>query len=114
MLIKYEIHKKLNILNNDDVINNNNKFISPQKFGYTIYTKSNCYRCDELKDNINSMNNIFEKIYYINCDEYLNNDKECFKEFIAPLMNKIYTNDLKISFPIVFVNGDYNPKFFLL
>lgn len=107
-----KLDKNLNIIELSDDINNG--FIKPYNNGITVYTKSNCYRCDELKSNISKINNIFSKYYYINCDNYLNDDKDGFKEFMALHMCKRYNKDFKLLFPVVFVDGVYCPKFFLM
>lgn len=72
----------------------------PQNKGFTIYTKSNCPRCSEVKELLyNDENKIF-----VDCDGYLNN-KESFKNIMFNYMN---VNERKILyFPVVFYNGEY-------
>lgn len=72
-------------------------FPKPSESGYTIYTKLNCNYCVKTK-NLLSDNNI--TIY--ECDDYLENNKEEFLEFIKNLANKTHR-----TFPIIFKNSNY-------
>ena len=72
-------------------------YIRPSNNTYTIYTKSNCKYCEKTKELLRDQ----EKApLIINCDSYLQNDKEHFLQFIKTLTNKNHR-----TFPIVFVNG---------
>lgn len=59
--------------------------------GYTIYTKSNCTYCTELKK-------ILKGIYF-NCDEY---DMDDFFDMLSELTDKNPS-----SFPMIFKDGAY-------
>lgn len=72
-------------------------FPNPSESGYTVYTKSNCSYCVKTK-NLLSDNNI--TIY--ECDDYLENNKEEFLEFIKNIANKTHR-----TFPIIFKNSNY-------
>lgn len=69
------------------------------KDGITIYTKSNCYYCEEIKK-------ILPDAHYINCDIYLE-DTDAFLDFIDTI-----TDQKPTSFPMVFKDkcyiGGYN------
>lgn len=75
----------------------------PNIAGVTIYGKSDCIRCDELKDLLEQGNINYE---YINCDEYLISDKEKFKEIMFEYMR---INPIKkvLYFPVCFVDNIY-------
>ncbi len=66
----------------------------PAKKGFTIYSKSGCINCDNLKKLLDD-----NKLEYnvINCDEYLVNNKDFFLKFICELSKK----EIKV-FPMVF------------
>ena len=75
----------------------------PYAFGITIYGKSGCVRCDELKDMLDSSNMLYK---YENCDRYLEVDKEKFKDVIFEYM-KIIPPKRVLYFPVCFVDGVY-------
>jgi glutaredoxin len=74
-------------------------FLVPYSHTYTIYTKSACYYCEKLK-NLLEDNNITYIV--INCDNYLQNNRDNFIEFIK----KITKTNWK-TFPIVFHNENF-------
>jgi glutaredoxin len=71
----------------------------PASKDFTIYSKSGCNICRELKDYLK----LHKQPYItVNCDDYLLEDRLFFLSFM-----KNYTNcDLR-TFPIVFFNGEY-------
>lgn len=94
------------IFNIDEETSYTSNFIHlPNLSGYTIYGKSNCNRCDVLKEQMSDIN---ECVQYVNCDEYLSTDKEKFKKIMFKYMNKEYKeNENNIMyFPLVFYNGN--------
>ena len=66
---------------------------------YTIFTKSQCKYCDNIKS---LMMNEKEDVEYIQCDELLRINREYFIDFM-----KKRTNKELITFPIVFYDGEY-------
>lgn len=88
-------------------VQENINILPPRSSGLTIYTKSDCPRCDILKGDISS---IIIPSYFINCDEYLKYDKEGFKKRMAYYMNKEYNKDFRLLFPVVFVDGHYTNR----
>lgn len=68
-------------------------YIKPTK-GYTIYTKSLCPSCTEVKK-------LLPNAKYVNCDKYLE-EVDDFLDFIWSLTDKNPT-----SFPMVFKDGEY-------
>jgi|688.fasta_scaffold519053_2 glutaredoxin len=66
----------------------------PIEKGFTIYSKSNCINCDNIKKLLED-----NKLEYnvINCDNYLNENKNFFLEFM-----KLITRQECKMFPIVF------------
>lgn len=75
----------------------------PNAFGITLYGKSNCTRCDELKDMLETSNMLFK---YENCDRFLEADKEKFKDIMFEYM-KVIPPKRVLYFPICFVDGIY-------
>lgn len=92
------INKKENIQNDTD---NLDKIIfeNLKDEGFTIYTKSGCKFCTEVKKLLKKYNMTF---HTINCDDYLLYTKENFLFFIKTLTDIEYK-----TFPMVF----YNKKF---
>ena len=80
------------------------EFELPSKNGYTIYSKSGCVNCLNVKVFLKHKNIIFN---VIDCDEYLIDYKIEFLEFIKNLAQK----DCK-TFPMIFHDekfvGGYN------
>ena len=75
------------------------EFIEPLKTGFTIYSKSGCSYCTKAKNLLTQCNFLFEEI---NCDDYLEKDKQYFLNFIKEKANK----DFK-TFPIVLCDGKF-------
>jgi len=72
----------------------------PNKFNFTIYSKSNCSYCKNTKNLLEGKSYEFE---LINCDEFILKNRE---EFINE-MKQLITPVEKTTFPFVF----YNAKF---
>jgi glutaredoxin len=71
--------------------------IMPSKTYYTIYTKNNCSYCSKAKSLLENEN---PKPLIINCDHYLNSNRNGFLLFIKNLTGVSYN-----TFPMVFYNG---------
>jgi glutaredoxin len=69
-------------------------YIKPSEKGFTIYTKSQCPSCVQIKE-------LLVDAQYINCDEYLE-DVDNFLTFIWSLTDKVPT-----TFPMVFKDNKY-------
>jgi len=75
------------------------EFYKPvNKNTYVIYSKSGCPYCTKSKNLLKNDN--YE---YINCDEYLLENKQEFLEFIKTLTNNIEVK----TFPIIFYENKY-------
>lgn len=75
------------------------EFQEPEQTGFCVYSKSNCKYCDMVKDLLTKRG--FEyKVF--NCDEYLVEHKESFKEFI-----NLHASCDTAGFPKVFNNGTF-------
>lgn len=72
---------------------------SPNETEFTIYSKSGCPNCTNVKKLIKSHNFFFIEI---NCDEYLLEDKEMFLKFIEIKAETSYR-----TFPMVFYNNKF-------
>ena len=77
------------------------EFHAPRKNGITIYSKSDCRNCDYVKALL--YRSEYKKV---NCDKYLEDDKEAFKSFMFHHMGFIPA-DMKICFPLVFYKGRF-------
>ena len=75
------------------------KFIIPLKHQFTVYSKSGCSYCADVKDLLQKNNITFT---VIDCDEYLINHKPEFLYFINGLTNKDWR-----TFPMVFDNTHF-------
>lgn len=75
------------------------EYIYPSTSGYTVYSKSGCSNCIKTKIYLSS-NGV--KMLYINCDEYIIDNKENFLQFIAKLAEK----EVKI-FPMIFYESQF-------
>lgn len=76
----------------------------PNAYGLTIYGKSNCPRCEEIKDMLETSEMLYK---YENCDRYLEADREKFKDVIFEYMKVIPTKRI-LYFPVCFVDGVYS------
>lgn len=75
----------------------NIEYPKPSNYGYTIYTKSGCPYCEQVK--ILLKNNIPQP-NYIDCDSFLVFNRNKFLFFIKQLTGIDYK-----TFPMVFLNG---------
>jgi glutaredoxin len=82
-------------------------FTHPIPHGATIYSISGCWKCEAIRDDIQT---VYPAIAYINCDEYIKKDKEAFKSHMFGLMQTRPKDD-KLRFPVVFVDGQYISNF---
>jgi glutaredoxin len=74
-------------------------FTAPVSSGFTIYGKSSCAYCDKVKGLLEEYN---EQFIYVNCDEYLLENRSAFLEFIEKLAGKEYK-----TFPMVFNSAQF-------
>ena len=70
------------------------EFTAPASSGFTVYGKSSCPYCDKVKGLLAEYSEAF---VYVNCDEYLLENRSAFLEFIEKLAGKEYK-----TFPMVF------------
>ena len=70
------------------------EFVKPSEKIYTIYSKSGCPNCKNVKNLLQGKNIAFD---IIDCDEYLIDFKTEFLQFIMKLTNKEWK-----TFPMVF------------
>jgi glutaredoxin len=75
------------------------EFIAPSTEGFTIYTKSNCPYCTKVKE---LFLHTVPAPDYVNCDSYLEINREAFLEFIRG-----YTVREHRTFPMVFWKGTF-------
>lgn len=75
------------------------EFKNPESVGFTVYSKSGCKNCTNVKELIKENNLLYEEI---NCDEYLLENKEDFLNFIEKNAGKSYK-----TFPIVFYDNKF-------
>jgi len=91
------------------------EFEKPSDTDFTVYSKSGCPNCSNVKKILNDKNLIFN---VVDCDDYIIEDKKNFLLFI----NNLSQREIK-QFPIVFYAGniiggynetmDYIDKLFL-
>ena len=55
------------------------EFTAPNTSGFTVYGKTGCSYCTKVKSLLTSYE---QEFVYVNCDEYLVNDKDAFLEFM--------------------------------
>lgn len=70
------------------------EFTAPTLSGFTIYGKTGCSYCEKVKGLLAEYN---EPFVYVNCDEYLEANRDAFMEFIKTLAGREYK-----TFPMVF------------
>jgi glutaredoxin len=75
------------------------EFILPSKKGFTIYSKSGCSNCINIKKLLQQHNIDY---LMVDCDEYLIEDREFFLQFIQNITER----ECKL-FPIVFFDGNF-------
>jgi glutaredoxin len=75
------------------------EFIEPLKNVFTIYSKSGCLYCTKAKNLLIQNNFLFIEI---NCDDYLNKDKENFLLFMKERIGKEYR-----TFPMIFKDTQF-------
>jgi glutaredoxin len=85
-------------------------WIAPSLKGYTVYTKSGCPFCVKVKEllNIYGSDKLLEPkeeilVAFIDCDEYLRNDRDGFLAFIRECTGG---REWK-TFPMVFLDGQF-------
>ena len=77
----------------------NNNYEMPSSTTWTIYTKSKCPYCSKIKI---IMSDKTPQPKFINCDNYLINNKQSFLSHIQKIIGKEYK-----TFPIVFYKGEF-------
>ena len=75
------------------------EFSGPNTSGFTIYGKTGCSYCEKVKA---LLLDYCEPFIYVNCDEYLINDKSAFLEFMHTLSGKEHK-----TFPMVFSSRQF-------
>lgn len=75
------------------------EFIIPLKYQFTVYSKSSCPYCADVKTLLKDKNIHFT---IVDCDEYLKNYRMEFLQFIREETNKDW-----ITFPMVFDNQHF-------
>ena len=75
------------------------EFEEPSTTVYTVYSKSGCTFCTKVKKLLLEKNFAFD---FIDCDEYLLEDKEGFLKFIQDRAGKEYK-----TFPMIFRRGEF-------
>lgn len=75
------------------------EFTSPEKIGFTVYSKSGCPNCTTVKKLLKDKNFLFTEV---DCDEYILEDKEGFLTFIENIAETSYR-----TFPMVFYEGKF-------
>jgi len=75
------------------------EYIFPYENKFTIYTKSGCKFCTEVKKLL-KLNKLDYTI--VDCDDYIIDNKQQFLDFIKNISGQIVK-----TFPIVFFNGQF-------
>jgi len=75
------------------------EFTAPVSSGFTVYGKSSCPYCEKVKGLLAEYSEAF---VYVNCDEYLLQNRDAFLEFIEKLAGKEYK-----TFPMVFNSKEF-------
>jgi glutaredoxin len=75
------------------------EFTAPASSGFTVYGKSGCPYCDKVKGLLAEYSEAF---IYVDCDEYLVDNRDAFLEFIEKLAGKEYK-----TFPMVFSSKQF-------
>lgn len=71
----------------------------PYEMVFTVYSKSNCFKCEMLKEELKNRDIPFESV---ECDGYLRIDRNAFLRSIERLSGV----EIK-TFPIIFFDGKY-------
>lgn len=74
-------------------------FTAPVLSGFTVYGKTGCSYCTKVKELLTEYN---EPFVYVNCDEYLEEKRDAFLQFIKILAGKEYK-----TFPMVFSSQQF-------
>ena len=74
-------------------------YIKPYPNSYTVYSKHGCHYCIKAKVLLSNLN---PKSYVIECDDYLQDNKEDFLKFINDYTGREYR-----TFPMIFHNGKF-------
>ena len=77
------------------------EFILPSETGFTIYSKSGCPNCRNIKNLLEKKNIAFTTV---DCDDYLLFERDNFLLFIKEISK---TSDIKLLFPILFKDGSF-------
>jgi glutaredoxin len=75
------------------------EFIKPYPYKFTIYSKSGCINCRNVKHLLTNKN---IEYHIINCDEYLLENRTEFLQFIQQLTQMNWK-----TFPLVFHNENF-------
>lgn len=75
------------------------EFEKPLEKGFTVYSKSGCPNCSNVKKLLKDKHLLFN---IVDCDDYIIEDKENFLLFIKQLTNKSQT-----QFPFIFNNSEF-------
>ena len=74
--------------------------IKPSVGTYTIYTKSDCIYCDNVKELLKN-----EKVVIVSCDEMLKNDEK--KKHFLEIMDMLTNMKPHRTFPFVFKDDQF-------
>lgn len=74
------------------------EFQAPSANGFTVYSKSKCDHCVQLKEHLKSKHLLFQEVV---CDDYLTLNRDDFLSFLQErTQGRKHT-----TFPMVFYNG---------
>lgn len=77
------------------------EYVQPSKKGYTVYTKSGCIQCTEVK-NFLRKEGVDIVTTIVDCDEYIIEDKPGLIRFL----NELAGTEIKM-FPVIFFEEEY-------
>ena len=75
------------------------EFPTPDLSGFVVYGRTGCKFCDKVKNLLSEYEHEYK---YINCDEYILQNRDAFRQFIYSLA-KVNHN----TFPMVFFCGKF-------